>query len=59
MKNPEKFLSENYFANYINPKLEIRLTEGGIRGVFTTKPVKEGEIIFAEKPIAVGIDTFK
>ena len=49
--NTEKFISKNYFANWVNPNLEIRITIAKGRGVFTTKPIKCGEMIFAEKPI--------
>ena len=50
MANPKKY--ENYFTNYINPNLEIRMTKDKGRGVFATKPINSGEMIFAEKPIA-------
>ena len=45
----DKFILE--FANYIHPNLEIRMTQEKGRGVFATKRIKQGEMIFAEKPI--------
>ena len=52
MANPKKY--ENYFTNYINPNLEIRMTKDKGRGVFAIKPIKKGDLIFTEKPIATG-----
>ena len=49
--------SENFHANYINPNLEIQITHEKGRGVFATKPIKKGQMIFAERPIAIGIET--
>ena len=40
LTNPEKFLSQNCFANYINPKLVIKMTEDKGRGVFATESIK-------------------
>ena len=52
--DPDKFVAE--FANYIHPNLEIRMTKDKGRGVFATKPINPGELIFAEKPIAMATD---
>ena len=53
--DPDKFVAE--FANYIHPNLEIRMTKDKGRGVFATKLIEPGELIFAEKPIAMATDT--
>ena len=35
------------------------MTEEKGRGVFATKPIKRGDVIFVEKPIAIGSETFE
>ena len=49
--------SEIFHVNYVNPNLEIQVTNEGGRGVFATKLIKEGQMIFAERPIAIGYET--
>ena len=40
-----------YLMNYINPKLQIRMTQGKGRGVFANEDILKGEILIIEKPI--------
>ena len=52
MKMNEMLLKSLPFANYVQA-LEIKMTKNNKgRGLFTTRFVKKGELLIAEKPIA-------
>lgn len=53
-QDPQKFIKGNNFANFLNPNVELRMTEGKGRGVFAKNRIKNRDLISAERAIATG-----
>ena len=51
LANKKEYLSQGKIINYINEGIEIKCTKYKGRGVFTTKAIKQGDLLVVESAI--------